>query len=110
MKRTQRGLKSAVLLALSVLLLLASVALGSTAPAVAQSDNGYDLGWNTVDGGGYTFSTGGGYSLGGTLGQPDAGALSDGDYALAGGFWGRRAIAPPPGYKIYLPIVLKNYR
>ena len=46
--------------------------------AWAQSGGGYDLTWNTVDGGGYTFSTGGGYSLGGTVGQPDAGLLTGG--------------------------------
>ena len=42
--------------------------------AHAQTGGGYDLTWNTIDGGGYMFSTGGGYSLGGTMGQPDAGA------------------------------------
>lgn len=51
------------LLALAALLLLASVAL---------AQGGYDLSWWTVDGRGYTFSTGGGYSLGGTVGQADA--------------------------------------
>ena len=40
-----------------------------------------------MDGGGATFSTGGGYSLGGTAGQPDAGELSGGGYTLGGGFW-----------------------
>ena len=58
----------AILLALIALLLLASVAR-------AQSGGGYDLSWSTIDGGGATFSTGGGYSLGGTVGQPDAGVL-----------------------------------
>lgn len=33
------------------------------------------------------FSTGGGYSPGGTIGQPDPGLLIGGDYALRGGFW-----------------------
>jgi uncharacterized repeat protein (TIGR01451 family) len=54
-------------------------------PAAAQP---YDLSWYTVDGGGATFSTGGTYSLGATIGQPDAsGALTGGSYALVGGFW-----------------------
>ena len=74
-------------------------------PALAQSGGGYDLTWSTVDGGGWTFSVGGGYSLGGTAGQPDAGLLSGGAYALAGGFWGARA----PGYRIYLPLALRGY-
>jgi len=90
--------RTAILLALAALLLLASVAL-------AQSGNGYDLTWNTVDSGGYIFSTGGDYSLGGTIGQPDAGVLSSGDYALVGGFWGGGAVK----YKIYLPLILRTY-
>jgi hypothetical protein len=61
------------------------VALALTPAALAQ----YDLWWNTVDGGGATFSTGGGYVLGGTIGQPDATpvALTGGTYSLLGGFW-----------------------
>ena len=70
----------------------------------------YDLSWWTVDGGGDTFSQGGSYSLGGTLGQPDAGVLMDGgSYTLAGGFWGSGGLAEEPESKgIYLPIILKN--
>jgi len=74
-------------------------------PALAQSGGGYDLSWNTVDGGGATFSTGGGYALGGTVGQPDAGTLTGGGYTLVGGFWGGAAAQ----YKIYLLLVLRNY-
>ena len=72
---------------------------------LAQTGGGYDLTWNTIDGGGYTFSEGGGYSLGGTIGQPDAKVLSGGGYTLAGGFWGGEAAR----YGIYLPLVLRNY-
>jgi hypothetical protein len=46
----------------------------------------YDLSWFTIDGGGGT-STGGVYSLSGTIGQPDAGTMSGGNYSLTGGFW-----------------------
>ena len=67
---------------------------------------GYDLSWWTVDAGGHTFSTGGGYSLGGTIGQPDAGALTGGDYTLGGGFWGGGAVAAR--YQLYLPLVLRG--
>jgi len=73
--------------------------------ALAQSGGGYDLTWNTVDGGGYTFSTGGGYALGGTVGQPDAGALTGGGYTLTGGFWG----GATGQYRVYLPLVLRNF-
>ena len=87
-----------LLLALVALLLLSSVAR-------AQSGGGYDLTWSTVDGGGATWSEGGGYSLGGTVGQPDAGVLSGGGYTLAGGFWGGAAAR----YGVYLPLVLRNF-
>jgi len=90
-----------VVLAACLLLLAASA-------VQAQSGAGYDLSWSTVDGGGGTFSTGGGYSLGGTAGQPDAGALSGGGYALAGGFWPGGAVAAPE-YVIYLPLVVRDY-
>ena len=41
--------------------MLAALGVGNT--AMAQSGGGYDLSWNTVDGGGVTFATGGGYTL-----------------------------------------------
>ncbi len=46
----------------------------------------YDLSWWSVDGGGGT-STGGVYTVTGTIGQPDAGAMTGGNYSLTGGFW-----------------------
>ena len=58
--------------------LLASLALVS-----AQS---FSIDWFTIDGGGGT-STGGVYSLSGTIGQPDAGRMSGGNFTLQGGFW-----------------------
>jgi hypothetical protein len=60
-----------------------------------------------VDGGGATFSTGGGYSLGGTAGQPDAGVLTGGGYTLGGGFWKGGALFLPQ-HRIYLPLVLRG--
>ncbi len=46
----------------------------------------FDLTWFTVDGGGGT-SSGGGFVLSGTIGQPDAGEMSGGGFTLLGGFW-----------------------
>ena len=54
--------------------------------AAAQTGGGYDLSWNTSDGGGGT-ATGGGYRIDHTLGQADAGTQSGGGYTLNGGFW-----------------------
>ena len=49
---------------------------------------GYQLLWYTIDGGGATFSSGAGYELSGTIGQPDAGEPMTGDdFELTGGFW-----------------------
>jgi len=46
----------------------------------------FTIDWFTIDGGGGT-STGAVYAVSGTIGQPDAGTLSGGSYALDGGFW-----------------------
>ncbi len=63
--------------------------------ALAQSGGGYDLTWNTIDGGGGT-SAGGGFELSGTIGQPDASAANmTGDiFALTGGFWAGAGVGP----------------
>jgi hypothetical protein len=82
--------------------MLALLALASS--ALAQTGGGYDLTWSTIGGGGATFSSGGDYTLGGAIGQPDAGTLSGGDYTLDGGFWGVGAAE----YRIYLPLVLRS--
>lgn len=47
----------------------------------------YSINWFTIDGGGGT-STGGVYSVSGTIGQPDAGGpMTNGQYSVTGGFW-----------------------
>jgi hypothetical protein len=104
-------------LVLVALLLLAAPAVGDDPVAgeaveppgdqdvsLTQSANGYDLSWWTVDGGGGMLS-GGGYTLGGTAGQPDAAMWTGGGYTLAGGFWGGVAVE----YHVYLPLVLRNF-
>ncbi len=79
------------------------VALAALALAGAALANGaYEMPWFTVDGGGGE-STGGGFALAGTVGQPDAGALSGGAYALVGGFWSGAGA----NFLRYLPIVMK---
>ena len=55
--------------------------------ALSASAQTYSIDWFTIDGGGGT-STGGVYSLSGTIGQPDAGGpMTGGTYSLVGGFW-----------------------
>jgi hypothetical protein len=70
----------------------------------AQTGGPYDLSWNTVDGGGYTFSAGGPYRLGGTIGQADTRLMFGGGYSLAGGFWSKGRV--PFGF--YLPLLLRG--
>ena len=60
-----------------------------------QAQN-YSIDWYKVAGGGGT-STGGVYSVSGTVGQPDAGAMTGGNYSLVGGFWSLIAVVPTPG-------------
>lgn len=84
---------------LMVLSLLGILSLAFSRTAQAQS---YAIPWWTVDGGGGT-SAGGGYTLSGTVGQPDAGVMTGGGYSLTGGFW----IFEPQHY-VYLPLILKN--
>jgi hypothetical protein len=67
-------------------IVVALLVLGGAAPAAAQSGEGYDLEWSTVDDGG-KYSAGEGYWLGGAVGQPDAGTMSGEDFELNGGFW-----------------------
>jgi len=92
-------MKSLGLAALLVGAMLVTIGGG----VVAQE--GYDLSWWTADGGGYTFSTGGNYSLGGIIGQPDAGLLTGPGYTLAGGFWSG---AGQPNH-VYLPLVTRSH-
>ena len=57
----------------------------------------YAIDWHTIDGGGGT-STGGVYSVSGTIGQPDAGpTMTNGQYAVTGGFWALPQAVQAPG-------------
>jgi hypothetical protein len=89
---------------LSLSLLVAGLVMSGD-NTLAQSGGGYDLSWSTVDNGGTMFSTGGGYSLGGTIGQLDAGALSGEGYALTGGVWARGISGGQ--IRLFLPAVIK---
>jgi hypothetical protein len=65
----------------------------------------FSIDWSTIDSGGGT-STGGIYSVSGTIGQPDAGSMSGGTYSVAGGFWSLISVVQPfppgPGLNIRL--------
>ena len=89
------------------LVLLAMLSLSTV--VLAQGGGDFALTWWTVDGGGVTFATGGDYGLGSTIGQPEAGVLSGGDFTLYGGFWFGEGAATPVEYHIYLPLTLRNF-
>lgn len=72
---------------------VAALLFVAIAPSHAQN---YSLDRHTIDGGGGT-STGGVFSVNGTIGQPDAGLMSGGAYSLAGGFWGILSAVQTPG-------------
>jgi hypothetical protein len=63
-----------------------------TTTAHAQS---YSIDWHKIAGGAGT-STGGVYSISGTIGQSDASAaMTGGNYSLTGGFWSLFAVQTP---------------
>ena len=65
--------------------------IGYSSPA-----QNFSIDWFTIDGGGGT-STGGVFSVSGTIGQPDAGRMSGGNFTLEGGFWGIIGAIQTPG-------------
>jgi uncharacterized membrane protein len=92
-------------LSLLAVLVMALALLVTVHPAAAQSGGGYTLTWSNADAAGWTFSSGGGYVLGGTAGQPDAGLLAGGEYMLGGGFWGGGELHT---YRFYLPLIARG--
>ncbi len=93
-------MRHTLLLLLLLTLLLAPMFLvraGQT-PSTA-----YAISWYTIDSGGGV-SQGGNYTLQGAIGQPDAGSLQGGAYALAGGYWA----AFKQWWSQYLPVILKE--
>ncbi|MBN2149618.1 MAG: hypothetical protein JW726_19680 [Anaerolineales bacterium] len=100
-RRNPMKTRLAMIVIFTMFVLLGALALGGVVHA--QTGGGYDLSWFTIDSGGETFSSGGGYSLGGTIGQADAGAMHGGGYVLAGGFWPDTHIEA--AYTFHLPLV-----
>ena len=87
-----------------ILTLVALLFLASAVVVYAQTDSGYDLTWWTVDGGGGIIE-GGGFSLSGTIGQPEPPPVSTGGgFKLTSGFWpgGLEAFS-----ELFLPLVLR---
>jgi hypothetical protein len=98
-------MKTRWIVLLAIVMMLVLVVVGT---AQASPSGDYEIPWWTVDGGGNTRTSGGGYALGGTAGQPDARLWGSTGYTLAGGFWGGAGLPSAGDFYIYLPLVLKN--
>jgi hypothetical protein len=73
-------------------------------PSSAQDS----LDWHKISGGGGT-STGGVYSVSGTVGQHDAGGpMTGGSYSLYGGFWSLYAVQTPGAPLLTIQLTLTN--
>jgi hypothetical protein len=84
----------------AVLLLLLLVVFSVVLAQTGQ----FDLPWHSIDSGGGT-SSGGDFTLRADIGQPDAGSLSGGDFAMSGGFL-VAPISPGAGsMDVYLPLL-----
>ncbi len=81
-------------------IVIATIIAAFAALAHAQ----YEIPWHSMDGGGGT-STGGAYTVRGTIGQPDAGISTGGVYQVIGGFWGWAVIVQTDG----LPVLHIRY-
>lgn len=91
-----------------LLSVLALIFLLGASMAQTQSGGDFALTWHTIDGGGATSGIGGAYTLGATIGQPDAGVMSGGTFDLAGGFWHGGGTTVSGDQAIYLPLVQRN--
>jgi hypothetical protein len=88
---------------IALLLLLSTLNL-QLSTCFAQS---YSIDWYKISGGGGT-STGGVYSVSGTIGQPDAGGpMTGGNYSLTGGFWALISVVQTAGLPL-LTITLNS--
>jgi hypothetical protein len=86
-----------------ILIVILALAVDTNAPARAQDQpDSYSLSWWTADGGGGS-SQAGPYRVTGTIGQPDAAALSSGSFTIVSGFW-----SPAQSYRLFVPIVSRQ--
>jgi len=91
----------------AALIILLAVDLNRDVFNASAEPGGYELTWSAIDGGGGV-SSGGSFTVDGSIGQPEAGSMSGGGYTLGGGFWGGGSIPPASSkYELYLPLVLK---
>ena len=100
-------MKKRKIMALAAALLCGLVMAGV---AWAMSSASYAIEWDVIGGGGGPMSSAN-YALNGTVGQGAIGAKGSASYRVGSGYWYGVAVPapPPPEYKIFLPIIMKNY-
>ena len=82
---------------LTTLRCLAACACWLLLPRVTAAQS-YSINWYKISGGGGMNSTGGTYSVSGTIGQHDAGTgMTGGSFSVTGGFWSLIAPVQTPG-------------
>lgn len=100
--------------ALAVLALLVGLLL-LIGPTLASNSSTGTISWWTIDSGGGSSSgtdEGGrksdtsGYTLQGSIGQTDAGALTGSPYSLIGGYWGMETAITE--FRLCLPVVVRE--
>jgi uncharacterized repeat protein (TIGR01451 family) len=72
---------------------LATLALAMSAMAASARAQPYEMRWFTIDGGGTARVAGGAFAIGGTAGQPDAGAGVVSPFSVGSGFWAATLVA-----------------
>lgn len=76
-------------------------------PIIGHSQQ-YSIDWYKVSGGGGV-STGGVYTVSGTIGQPDAGGpMTGGNFSLTGGFWALYALQGPGAPVLTIKLTTTN--
>ena len=81
--------------------------LGLLMPALSHAQT-YSIDWYKVSGGGGS-STGGVYSVSGTIGQHDAGGpMTGGSYSVTGGFWSLYAVQTPGAPVLSIELTTTN--
>ncbi len=81
---------------MKIFILLLFISFSGT--TFAQSGGRFTLVRSVIAGGGTTFSTGGNFTLGSTVGQSTAGLLTGTRYSVQGGFW------ITPSFLIFAPV------
>lgn len=90
----------------NILISLRTIVVSLLLLEVTAWSSNYDISWYTIAGGGGT-SSGGSYTLSGTMGQSSAGRMAGGSYSIEGGFWGLVAAIQTPGAPL-LSIIRTN--